>query len=152
GFLDANPSLRQKLDEGTLSMSGFFEQLLRTVYRLIFLAVAEDRNLLHAPGASRAVRELYGENYGFAYLRDRSAQRGAHDHHQDAWEGAKIVFNTLERGEGLLGLPALGSLFSRGLTPDLGAASLPNRALLSAIYKLGWLIDDKRRVRINWRD
>ncbi|GAA0270626.1 N-6 DNA methylase [Alteraurantiacibacter aestuarii] len=152
GFLDANPALRQKLDEGALSMSGYFEQLLRTVYRLIFLAVAEDRNLLHAPGASRAVRALYGENYGFAYLRDRSAQRGAHDHHQDAWEGVKIVFNALERGEGLLGLPALGSLFSRGLTPDLGQASLPNRALLAAIYKLGWLIDDKRRVRINWRD
>tara|TARA_R110002124_G_scaffold159631_1_gene326887 strand:- start:10948 stop:14997 length:4050 start_codon:yes stop_codon:yes gene_type:complete len=152
GFLDANPALREKLDDGALSMSGYFEQLMRIVYRLIFLAVAEDRNLLHAPGASGAVRELYGENYGFAYLRDRSAQRGAHDHHQDAWEGVKIVFNALERGEGLLGLPALGSLFSRGLTPDLGQASLPNRALLAAIYKLGWLIDGKRRVRINWRD
>ena len=152
GFLDANPALRQRLDEGAVSMPGFFEQLLRVIYRMIFLAVAEDRDLLHAPGATRTTRDLYAGNYGFAYLRDRSSRRAAHDHHHDAWEGVKIVFTALERGEKLLGLPALGSLFARGLTPDLDQAQLPNRALLAAIFKLGWLIDDKRRVRINWRD
>ena len=152
GYLDANPALRSRLDDGALSMPAYFEQLLRIIYRLIFLAVAEDRDLLHNPGATRTVRELYAENYGFAYLRDRSSRRAAHDHHQDAWEGVKIVFNALETGEKLLGLPALGSMFGRGLTPDLDEAQLPNRALLTAVFKLGWLIDDKRRVRINWRD
>jgi N-6 DNA Methylase len=152
GFLDANPALRSRLNDGALSMPSYFEQLLRIIYRLIFLAVAEDRDLLHSPGTTRAVRELYAENYGFAYLRDRSSRRAAHDHHQDAWEGVKIVFNALEHGEKLIGLPALGSLFGRGLTPDLDEAKLPNRGLLTAVFKLGWLIDDKRRVRINWRD
>jgi hypothetical protein len=41
GFLDANPGLRAKLDDQSLSMHIWFEQLLRVVYRLIFLAVAE---------------------------------------------------------------------------------------------------------------
>jgi hypothetical protein len=152
GFLDANPNLRARLDERTLSMQAWFEQLLRVVYRLIFLAVAEDRDLLLAPGIGPAVRSLYLDGYGFAHLRDRSVRRSAHDHHFDAWEGAKIVFRALERGEKLLGLPALGGIFAHGLTPDLEDTKLPNRAFMAAIFKLSWLMDDNRRVRINWRD
>lgn len=78
----------------------------------VSLAVAEDRDLLHAPGTLARAKELYADNYGFGYLRDRSSRRAAHDHHHDAWEGVKIVFRALERGEKLLGLPALGSLFA----------------------------------------
>jgi len=152
GFLDANPDLRAKLDDQTLSMQSWFEQILRVVYRLIFLAVAEDRGLLLSPGISLAVRTLYLDGYGFAHLRDRSVRRSAHDHHFDAWEGVKIVFHALEHGQKELGLPALGGIFARGLTPDLDNAKLPNRAFMSAIFKLSWLMDDNHRVRINWRD
>jgi hypothetical protein len=133
-------------------MQAWFEQLLRVVYRLIFLAVAEDRDMLLSPGIGPAVRSLYLDGYGFAHLRDRSVRRSAHDHHFDAWEGAKIVFRGLEHGEKLLGLPALGGIFARGLTPDLDDTKLPNRAFMAAIFKLSWLMDDDRRVRINWRD
>ena len=152
GFLDGNPALRGRLDDGSLSMRAWFEQLLRLVYRMIFLAVAEDRDLLHSPSATKAATELYAGGYGFAYLRDRAAKRSSHDHHHDAWEGAKIVLRALEQGERQLGLPALGGLFARGLTPDLDAATLPNRNFLTAIFRLSWLIEEGRRVRINWRD
>lgn len=152
GFLDGNPALRARLDDGSLSMQAWFEQLLRLVYRMIFLAVAEDRDLLHPPSATKAATELYANGYGFAYLRDRAAKRSSHDHHHDAWEGAKIVLRALEQGEKQLALPALGGLFARGLTPDLDAATLPNRNFFTAIFRLSWLIDGGRRVRINWRD
>jgi hypothetical protein len=152
GFLDANADLRTKLDEDRLSVAGWFEQLLRVVYRLIFLAVSEDRELLHEPNASVESRELYASAYGFSHMRERSARRSAHDHHHDAWEGAKIVFRGLAGGEGLLGLPPLGGLFARGKTPDLDDAKLSNRAFLRAVFHLSWLIEDGRRVRINWRD
>ncbi|MBX5086720.1 N-6 DNA methylase [Rhizobium lentis] len=152
GFLDANPDLRAKLDENHTSMQGWFEQLLRVVYRLIFLAVAEDRELLHGPDASEAARDLYTSAYGFSHMRERSARRSSHDHHHDSWEAAKIVCRALERSEKLLGLPALGGLFTRGATPDLDDAKLPNRAFLRAIFHLSWLIEDGRRVRVNWRD
>jgi hypothetical protein len=151
GILDANPAIRERLDTSQLTMH-LFEQMLRVVYRLIFLGVAEDRDLLHPPATPKAVRDLYSNNYGFAWARDRSTRRNAHDHHHDAWEGVKVTFRALERGEKLLGLPALGGLFDRALTPDLDAAQIPNRALLAAAFKLGWLIEDGRRVRINWRD
>lgn len=152
GILDANPAIRERLDSNQLTMPHLFEQMLRVVYRLIFLGVAEDRDLLHPPATPKAVRDLYSNNYGFAWMRDRSTRRNAHDHHHDAWEGVKVTFRALERGEKLLGLPALGGLFDRALTPDLDAAQIPNRALLAAAFKLGWLIEDGRRVRINWRD
>jgi hypothetical protein len=152
GFLDANPDLRVRLDDGSLQMQIWFEQLLRVVYRLIFLAVSEERDLLHGPAAAQAARDLYAAGYGFAQMRERSARRSAHDHHHDAWEAAKIVFSALERGEKLLGLPALAGLFARGLTSDLDNAELPNRAFLGAVYRLSWLVEDGRRIRINWRD
>jgi hypothetical protein len=152
GILDANPAMREQLDAGQLTMPHLFEQMLRVVYRLIFLGVAEDRDLLHPPATPKAVRDLYSNNYGFACARDRATRRNAHDHHHDAWEGVKVTFRALECGEKLLGLPALGGLFDRALTPDLDAAQIPNRAFLAAAFKLGWLIEDGRRVRINWRD
>jgi len=152
GFLDSNPDLREKLDGNRLSVQMWFEQLLRVVYRLIFLAVSEDRDLLHAPEASAESRDLYASAYGFGHMRERSARRSAHDHHHDAWEGAKITFRGLERGERLLGLPPLGSLFARGQTPDLDDARLSNKAFLRAVFHLSWLIEEGRRVRINWRD
>lgn len=47
GFLEANPDLRDRLTSGEINLTEWFNELLRLVYRLIFLMVAEDRNLLH---------------------------------------------------------------------------------------------------------
>ncbi|TAU15476.1 type II DNA modification enzyme [Rhizobium ruizarguesonis] len=152
GFLDANPEFRARLNDNEVQINIWFEQLLRVVYRLIFLAVAEDRDLLHPRQASAHVRGLYGSAYGFDYLRERSARRTAHDHHHDAWEGMQVVFAALERGEKLLGLPALGGLFAPELTRDIKDLKLPNKAFLTAVFRLSYLVDDRQRVRINWRD
>ena len=53
GFLGHpdNAALRERLQTGALPLPDFFGQLLRLVYRLIFLLAAEDRNLLHPPAA-----------------------------------------------------------------------------------------------------
>lgn len=152
GFLDADETLRGKLDRGELSMQDWFNQILRIVYRLIFLAVAEDRNLLHAPETKADVRGLYAENYGFNHWRDRSARRLAYDHHFDNWETMNIVFSALQDGAKALGLPALGGLFRADQTPDLNEAKLSNRAFLQAVFRLAWFVDNNHRARINWRD
>ena len=51
-----NAALREKMTvpSGGLPLPQYFGQLLRLVYRLIFLLAAEDRNLLHPPSASAA--------------------------------------------------------------------------------------------------
>lgn len=92
GFLDANEELRARLDSGEVSMQDWFNQILRTVYRLIFLAVTEDRNLLHPEHTKTDIRDLYASNYGFAHWRERSARRLAYDHHFDNWETNQYRF------------------------------------------------------------
>ena len=90
--------------KGELALGDFFGQLLRLVYRLIFLAVAEDRELLHAPDATPCARRLYAEGYSFGALRDQAIRRAAWDRHVDRWQGLQIVFLALARGEKRLGL------------------------------------------------
>lgn len=152
GLVEANPDLAVRMAADANTLTSVYEQLLRLVYRLIFLAVAEARGLLHPRAAPSAAAALYAGSYGFSHLRERAGRRSAHDHHFDAWQGARIVFLALERGEAALGLPGLGGLFSRGKTPDLEDAQLSNAAFLGAVARLSWLLVDGGRERINWRD
>ena len=61
GFLEANPDLSAQLKSGEINLTEWFNELLRLVYRLIFLMVAEDRNLLHPEKAKLDARKLYAE-------------------------------------------------------------------------------------------
>lgn len=152
GLIEANPAIREQLATDPAATMRLFEELLRTVYRLIFLAVAEERDLLHPRATGRDARTLYEDNYSFAFWRDRSARRTAYDAHHDAWEGMKVTLAALEQGQPLLGLPALGGLFARGGTPTLNTARIPNRRFLRAIWSLGFIEVNSIRTRINWRD
>jgi hypothetical protein len=152
GLVDANPDLREKLATGVLPMQALFEELLRTVYRLIFLAVAEDRDLLHPRRTPREARQLYAQGYSFTFWRERSRRRVARDKHHDAWEAMKVTLASLEHGEEMLGLPALGGLFAQSSTRHMNAARLPNRAFLAALFCLGFIRKDGVTHRINWRD
>lgn len=152
GLVEANPAIAARIATDPAMTTVLFEELLRTVYRLIFLAVAEDRNLLHPRTTAQRARDLYAESYSFAFWRERSARRAAYDAHHDAWEGMKVTLAALEAGEQLLGLPALGALFARGGTPIIGTACIPNRRFLRAVYHLGFITVASTRTRINWRD
>jgi hypothetical protein len=151
-----NKNLRDRLGNGDLPLPYFFGQLLRLIYRMIFLFVSEDRkengkSLLHPPDASAPACKLYAEGYSMSALRDRAVRRTAWDRHYDRWEGLLITFGGLANGQEKLGLPALGGLFDN-LIPDLDSARLSNRALMDAVYRLGWLKDGPNLVPVNWRD
>lgn len=154
GFLahPSNQALRKALHDGTLKTKEYFGELLRFVYRLIFLLAIEERELLHPKGTAKDAEERYALGYSVKRLRDRSSRRAAHDRHGDFWEALKIVFRGLSTGEAALGLPALGGLFAPTQCPHLDAASLDNRALLGALFKLCWLKEPSGLSRVNWRD
>ena len=66
GFLEhrANGGLLAHLESGALTPGDYYRQILRLVYRLIFLFVAEDRELLLDPAPeAAAARERYGKHY-----------------------------------------------------------------------------------------
>lgn len=146
-----NAGLRGRLASGDLALPIFFGQLLRLVYRMIFLLVAEDRELLHPPGADVPARKLYAEGYSLAALRERAVRRTAWDRHYDRWEALLITFGGLAGGQSKLGLPALGGLFDN-IIADLEGARLSNKALMEAVYRLAWLKDGASIVPVNWRD
>ena len=154
GFLShsANRKLRSALHAGGLTKERYFGQLLRLVYRIVFLLTVEERNLLHPRDACDSARRLYADGYGLRRLRDRAVRGSAHDRQGDLWEAVRIVFRSLAGGEPRLGLPALAGLFAPEECPDLDAAKLENRAFLGALFHLAWLREPSGLVRVNWRD
>lgn len=154
GFLSepANQPLRDALASGVLDRNVYFQQLLRLVYRLIFLLTIEERGLLHPADASPDAVKLYVDGYSLRRLRERARRRRAFDRHADLWDGLKPVLVGLAHGQPLLALPALGGLFAEDQCPDLDASTLGNAALLAAVARLGWMREDRSLTRINWRD
>ena len=151
GFLEANPDLATKLKSGEINLTEWFNELLRLVYRLIFLMVAEDRNLLHPEKAKPDARKLYAEGYSLAALRAQCYRAASWDKHHDRYEGVKIVFHALANGQDALALPALGGLFSDDKLPHLETARLRNRAFMEVLYRLSWLDQKTGMVPVNWR-
>jgi hypothetical protein len=154
GFLShaENQTLRADLQSGALAVKDYFNQLLRLVYRLIFLLTVEERGLLYADGTSEDSKALYAGGYGIRRLRERSVKRSAHDRFSDLWDATKIVSRGLANGEPRLGLPALVGIFSGDQCPALDAAKIENSSLLLAVFKLAWLREDGNLSRVNWRD
>ncbi|MCY4587851.1 MAG: N-6 DNA methylase, partial [Bryobacterales bacterium] len=151
GFLEANPGLAARLRSGELPLMAWFNELLRLVYRLIFLMVAEDRDLLHPASSRAAARWLYAEGYSLALLRAQSARGSTWDSRHDRYEGMKVVFRALADGEASLALPALGDLFDADQLPRLASARLRNSAFMEAVYRLSWLSGRSGIVPVNWR-
>ena len=152
-----NEALREALRCGSLTPTGLHEQLLRVVYRLIFLFVAEDRtldgsSLLHPPDDSataRIARERYAEHYGTARLR-RLAGRIKGSRHVDLWRQFRSLVGPLygDRRSAAarrhLALPALGSfLWDPASTAALNDTELTNYDFLEALRHLAYTRQDK---------
>ncbi len=157
GFLvhPANQALHLKLKSGSLTRQEYFRQLLRLVYRLIFLFVAEDRDLLLLPDATPAERERYLKYYSTARLR-RLAERQRGGRHPDLWQGIKVLTDLLggnQPGGRNLGLPVLGGfLFSHKALPDLEDALVDNQALLNAVRSLAFTQEKRSRRAVDYKN
>lgn len=143
GFIKhpANDALRLALDVGTLTKDAYFQQLLRLIYRLIFLFSVEERGLLHPQDDSKAAiaaRRAYAEGYALGRLRALSLKRRARNRFDDHWQAVQIVFRGLANGQPRLALPALGGLFAESQCPALDAARLDNTHWLSVMQALRW--------------
>ena len=154
GFLQhpANGNLRNALENGTLSPERYFQQLLRLVYRLLFLFTAEERNLLHAPDATDEQRAVFSEGYALSRSRDRVLRRRHYDRNQDLWQGLQISFRALATGVEDLGLPALDGLFRADQCPDLDRAAITNEDLLEGVRTIAYFRAERNLARINYRD
>lgn len=129
-----------------------YRQLLRLVYRLIFVFVAEDREVLHSDDADTAAKALYHWYYSTRRLRQRS-WRGASGAKHDLWIQLQRLFRGLHEGAPALGLPALGGrFFAPDETPWLTDSLIANEQLLRAIAALSQVRRDGATFPIDWRN
>ncbi|WP_411147584.1 Eco57I restriction-modification methylase domain-containing protein [Streptomyces sp. A30] len=140
GFLrhPENTALREDVRPKALQAA-----LLRLVYRLLFVFVAEDRDALLSPRADPQARERYEAYFSSARLRAHARKRRG-TAHGDLYEALRIVLDALgdEEGRPELGLPGLGGLFNAtDADAPLRGLKLSNEALLTAVRHLSQVRD-----------
>jgi hypothetical protein len=153
--------LREQISGGRLTAPAFYREVLRLVYRLLFLMVAEERRLMFPESRENEDRRaIFTEHYGVTRLRARVEGYVGEDPEIDLWESLKQTFDILrdDRAAHMLGMAALnGELFGPHGCPDLDgggdaerAAFCRNDELLSAIDRLSKFDDDGIRRRVNF--
>ncbi len=153
GLGSGNDALRTALQDGSLTTQAFYQELLRTVYRLIFLTVLEGRNILHEHDKSlKKQAQLYRQGYSISRLIKRSLREDADSRYDDLWQAQLIVFHALGKdgGESNLALPALGGLYDAHQCPLLDACRLPNSAFLTALRFLCWTNTEGNRTQVDY--
>lgn len=147
GFLrhPKNTGLRANVQPKALQAA-----LLRLVYRLLFVFVAEDRDALLSPKADPQACERYKTYFSSARLRAHARKRRG-TAHGDLYEALHIVLTALgdEAGRPELGIPGLGGLFNdTDADAPLRGLKLSNEALLTAVRHLSQVRDGSTR---RWR-
>jgi hypothetical protein len=145
GFL--TPDSAKKMIGNEEFCRAYYSELLRVVYRLLFLLFAEQRAMLPTRDS------LYAEEYSITRLREMAETRRGKDEHNDLWEGLKVTFQMLKNG-----CPPLkvfgynGVLFDDSEIPILSALTCKNEYILAAIHHLTLVEEEKVLKRINYLD
>lgn len=158
GFLahPANDELCQLIADGKLKPETYYQHLLRLIYRLLFLLVIEERDLVYPPSASSQQRDIYRRYYSLERLRLLSEKRHLADkRHHDLWLAMLATFRLFEaHGPGhKLGLaPLAGDLFSPAAIGPLASAMLGNDVLLGCLRALGLYQhpENGQTIRVNY--
>lgn len=158
GFLShrENEALRQLIRDGQLTPETYYQHLLRLIYRLLFLLVIEERDLIFPPSASRQQRDIFRSYYSVERLRLLSEKRHLADKRfHDHWLGLLTTFKLFEAhgpGEKLGIAPLAGDLFNPAAIGPLAQCRLGNDVLLGCLRSLGLYQhpDNGQTIRVNY--
>lgn len=162
GFIkfESNGELREQLLKKSLVADAYYHQLLRLVYRILFIIVTEERQLVY-PKAKDAdtqrKRKIYYDYYSLNRLRKLAFKyQFVNGQKYDLWESLKTTFRIFEDEQygGKLGIHPLGSgIFSPSALGTLPNLKLDNKAMLSVIGMLTMFENkNKQKVRVNYGD
>jgi len=158
GFLNhpANNELRQAIDSGQLSHFKFYQYHLRLIYRLLFLMVIEERNLIYSPNADQRKVRIYYDYYSIGHLRKHCEkvhllERG----NSDIWIAMKNTFRLFEKeyyGQQLDVKPLGGELFGPNAIGILNNSNLDNSVLLECLKNLTVFTNknNNQKMRVNY--
>ncbi len=158
GFLSHrdNTVLRQTIIDGNLTAKDFYQSQLRLIYRLLFLMVIEERDLIFTSNTPRLKKDIYYKYYSVSRLRKLSEKRYLADKRfQDVWISLKNTFRLYETsfyGEKLDIQPLAGDLFSGNSIGYLSQCQLNNKVLLECLTNLSVFTnpDTQQKMRVNY--
>jgi hypothetical protein len=142
GFLSNpdNTELLAEINAERILPGEYYHYLLRLIYRVLFVMVIEERNLVYPLSPSAAKREIYNHYYSLMRLRKLSEKRYLADRrHNDHWLALLACFHLFEDGgPGIkLGIaPLAGDLFRQDAIGPLGRCALDNETLLQCLRSL----------------
>jgi hypothetical protein len=169
GLLQNNPQLAQHVRDGHINTTSFYDALLRSMYRLLFLTVIEERDLVFPPDdqftgkkSRNWCKQTYQQYYSIERLRRLVEKRNYIDgRKQDLWQSLNTTFALFENrgyGEHLGIYPLDGALFREDALTfnqiNFRDLTLDNATVLRIIKNLSLLYDEKRKstIRVNYSD
>ncbi len=161
---EGNDALRQDIIEGKVTPAVLNKELMRFIYRLLFLFIIEDRGLVYQipenPEAEDYKRlcklqEIYNQYYAAGRLRGLSELNYLKNrNYHDLWQGLMDTFRLFENedfGHPLGIQPLGGMLFDKDTLHYIKHCKVNNRTLLEAFSALNEFSDERgQRVKINY--
>ncbi|MCD8741980.1 SAM-dependent methyltransferase, partial [Mucilaginibacter roseus] len=155
-----NKDLEERLSNGSLSAKEYYLHILRCVYRILFLLVIEERNLIYKQDLDDNDKRLK-----YIYYRFYSIQRLTHLVNKvvyvdpkkiDLWQSLLTTFRLFEDDKygRKLGIHALGSgIFNPGAIGSIDTTQLNNKIVLEVFkYLVTFENNNKQIVRVNYAD
>ncbi len=151
-----NNELRSTIADGNLNLDEYYRHQLRIIYRLLFLFVIEERNLVYADSKtpeSKRFNQIYFNHYSLLRLRKLAKKILPPDatRHTDLWQSLVSTFSLFEKKEigEKLGIMSLqGDLFGYNAIQnnhyDLHQCSLSNAVLLDIIKSLSYFENENQ--------
>lgn len=158
GFLEhpENHALREAVGSGSLSAIAYYQYQLRLIYRILFLLVIEERNLVFPENGNRSGRNIYRDYYSVNRLR-RLCEKSyiLEQRHHDLWISLKQSFRLFETeacGRPLGIKPLAGDLFGPHALGILNQCQLDNRILLECLKNLSVFQNSAtgQKTRVNY--
>jgi methylase of polypeptide subunit release factors len=151
-----NEALRNAVRTELLKADALYQHLLRLIYRLLFLLVIEERNLVYPLSPSAAKRDLYYRFYSLQRLRRLAEKRHLADPRKDdAWLAVMACFRLFEAGGPgpKLGIaPLAGDLFRADSIGSFRDCQLDNATLFGCLRSLSLYQnpDTGQTIRVNY--
>jgi hypothetical protein len=152
GFLQDNPDLIDELQGDPDAAKAFYSEILRVVYRILFLLFAEQRGLV--PNTDAELTDVYWSDYSLTALREK-AEGSVPDRsaHTNLWHGLRATFRMVGDGADALGVFGYnGELFDLDAGEYLPGRNCDNAHLLRAIRKLTLIEREGVLQRISYLD
>ncbi len=158
GFLShpKNDKLRQEIINGHLTEKEFYQYQLRFIYRLLFLMVIEERDLIFTEETPRKKRNIYYDFYSVSRIRKLSEKRYLADKKfNDVWMSLKNTFRLFEKeffGAKLDIKPLDGELFGANILGELNQCELNNKVMLECLTNLSVFTNPhtQQKMRVNY--